>query len=399
MADGVRASARPPIEIGWVLAGAVDKVDVAAVRAAMTQVTAALEAGLPEFAWRLTLVHRREVALSVPAEPMRLLDLGVMERDAARWDFVFVITEAPLASEERPFMLGAPSQAVDAAVLSTARLDPEFAFEKTARAKREAMLARRVTALSMHLFGHLNDLPHSADGADYMYPPEGEEDLDRMQWLSQEGWERLRRRLVQVADPRIEEGEHVPNRLAFFAKAAWLNRDEVLTGVKRIAPWRFPLRYSRLTTAAASTQLILIITAEAWELGMSQPGLRVALLSLASLFGTSYYILMRQHLISRLRHRLSEQSVITNSSIGIGVLLGMATTYAALFVTTWLAAESLFGRELVHHWTESIPRIGARHYLSLSGFVASLGLLIGALGASFEEETYFRRVTMLDEET
>jgi len=34
----------------------------------------------------------------------------------------------------------------------------------------------------------------------------------------------------------------------------------------------------------------------------------------------------------------------------------------------------------------------------LSAFVASLGLLIGAFGASFEDQYYFRHVTHVDEE-
>ena len=41
--------------------------------------------------------------------------------------------------------------------------------------------------------------------------------------------------------------------------------------------------------------------------------------------------------------------------------------------------------------------VGAR--LVLAAFVASLGLVIGALGASFEEEHYIRHIAFVDEET
>ena len=43
--------------------------------------------------------------------------------------------------------------------------------------------------------------------------------------------------------------------------------------------------------------------------------------------------------------------------------------------------------------------LGWTHFLSLAGFIASLGIIIGALGASFEAQVYFRHVAFVDEET
>lgn len=391
--------ARPPVEFGWVLAGRMSAMDLQAAREAQTQAAAQLSAWFPAFSWKLPLVVRREVITDVPAEPMLLVDAGVLERDAARWDFALVLTEAPLRSHDKAFMLGAPSQALDVAILSTARLDPAATAPEIEPKERQHILATRIAALALHLFGHLNDLPHTTEPEDVMFDLRTEADLDRMRVLSAAAQERLRARLSDVADPRVEERGRIASRVGFHIKALWLNRHEVVTGVRRMAPWQFPFRYSRLTTAAASTLLVLIVTAEAWELGMSQPGWRVLLLSALSLLATSYYILMRQHLLSRVGQRLSEQSVITIGSVTASVVLGMLTTYVLLFSTTWIATRFLFGAALVQRWTEGVPEVGARHYLLLSAFVASLGLLIGALGASFEEESYFRRMAMLDEET
>lgn len=40
-----------------------------------------------------------------------------------------------------------------------------------------------------------------------------------------------------------------------------------------------------------------------------------------------------------------------------------------------------------------------QHYLSHAGLVAALGIVIGALGASFERQYYFQHITYVDEET
>jgi hypothetical protein len=97
---------------------------------------------------------------------------------------------------------------------------------------------------------------------------------------------------------------------------------------------------------------------------------------------------------------LSEQTVITNVSVTTVILLGMLTTYGLLFVGALGLSAILFRHQLVVSWASSLEgAISVHHYLILAAFVASLGLLIGALGASFEQHYYFRHVTYIDEET
>jgi hypothetical protein len=116
---------------------------------------------------------------------------------------------------------------------------------------------------------------------------------------------------------------------------------------------------------------------------------------------TSAYIVRRQQLLMRREvSLLSEQSVITNSTVTMVVLLGMLTTYSGLFCAALGLSAWLFPHELVVGWAASLNGdIQAVHYVVLAAFVASLGLLIGALGASFEQHHYFRHVTYIDEET
>ena len=78
----------------------------------------------------------------------------------------------------------------------------------------------------------------------------------------------------------------------------------------------------------------------------------------------------------------------------------MGTTYAMLFVVSLVLAWLIYPGAVVESWTPSLGRSPtAGHYLALSGFVAVLGLIIGALGASFEPRGYFRHVALVDEET
>jgi hypothetical protein len=70
-----------------------------------------------------------------------------------------------------------------------------------------------------------------------------------------------------------------------------------------------------------------------------------------------------------------------------------------LFSLTLLFAGALFPDQLVESWAASLAgQIGWQNYVCLAELVASLGILIGALGASFEGQDYFRHIAYVDEE-
>lgn len=395
---------RPPIELGWILLGRFDPPDREAVLAARERMLDSLAETFPAFEWRMPLVERDAAATPDREEVVSLLDLGVLERQAKSWDFALVVTGIDLRSFYKPFALGAPSRMLAVAALSTNRVDPRSSGRGPQAGERVEVMTRRLYALGLHLFGHLAGLAHSDEPQELMYDVRAVSDLDGMEHFAEDQLEDLSQELAEVADVRLEERkvERRPKgRLGFYLKAAWHNRGALADAVRHAHPWQFPYRLSRLTTAALSALLVLMITAEAWDLGMSQDPRFVALLSLGTLLVTSGYLLRRQRLLVRREvARLTELTVVTNVSIVVTVLGGMATTYAGLFALTLAGARLFFRRHLIEGWAASLDRrVQPEHYFIFAAFVASLGLLIGALGASFEEHFYIRHVAYVDEET
>lgn len=400
---GTEPELRPPIELGWLIVGRLDTPDREAVDRARERVLATLSGTFPGFRWLMPVVEREAPVVRTREAPVELIDQGAIERQAKGWDFAVVVTGAELQAFEKPFALGAPARSLAVAAASTIRIDPRASGRGGAGGDRVEVMARRLHALVLHLFGHLNGLEHAEDAHDLMFDVQAVEDLDRMAGLSEAGVKRLVQELDEVADLRLEERtrEEPRNRWAFYARAAWHNLDDIAGSIRQARPWEFPLRLSRLTTAAFSALLVLVITAEAWDLGMTQGRGFVAGLSVVTLVVTSGYILRRQRLLVRRQAaRLSELTVVSDVSIVLAVFLGMATTYAVLFSVTLLLAYALFSPRLVAGWAATLDGgIETAHYLVFAGFVASLGILIGALGASFEEQSYFRHVAYVDEET
>lgn len=387
------------IDIGWVLVGPVEAPTRAAVEQAVRHFVAFARERWPGFIWRSALVMRQRRATENLVEPVALLDLGLLELDAAHWDFAFVVTDAELRTHQKPFALGTPARSYGVAVLSTARLHPVGWGEAAAEPSHD--LAGRLFALAVHELGHLNDIPHSDAPDDFMFNLKDAPDLDHMRSLSAEGTAALQAQLVEVADLRIEERLQTASTVRFYLHGTWANRRQILSAVANMRPWAFPVRLSRLTTAALSTMVIFLITAEAWELGVSQDPALVAVLSIIALIATSLYILKRQHLVQRLRaQRFTEQRVLGNVSMVAAVMLGMTTTYACVFSIALTATQVLFSRRIVDAWANLGPSgASLAHFVVLSGFIAAVSILIGALGASFEAEGYFRHVALIDEET
>lgn len=386
MSDREGSPDRRPIEIDWAVLGGRDGGLVAVTCSARDRLRRGLEAALPGFDWRIrvTVVDARP---AVPVEPAEVISDRVGRDADPGADLLLVVTDQPLARYERPDARAAVSRATAAAVLSTDGLTPEDG--------NRDCLADRLAALALKAIGRLLGL--GADPADRVASAA---DPDRRPRPTPEEARHLRPALERIADPRVEEmagpAQAGPR---FYAQAILRNRIEIAQAVLRTRPWLFPLRLSRLTTAALSALLILVMTAEAWDLALRQPTWLVATSSVGALIGTSAFILARQQLLlHRGGGRLTELRVVSNVSIAVVVCAGMAVTYGALFVATLAFAAAFFDADLVGSWAPVNRTVTWRDFVLMSGFVATVGILIGALGASFEARGYFRHVAYVDEE-
>ena len=388
------------LEIGWIVAGKLEDIDLRAARNARDAVLAFFRETFPGTQFRMPMIHRDELVHDLREEAVVLLDYAVTQRNVKRWDYTIVVTSADLIGHYKTDALAAVSRTLESAVLSTTRIDPRASREQVDREERLSRLTHRIRELVLHSLGHLMGLDHAESPDNIMYEYSTIAELDAPKTLSPEQIAQVRREIEGTADNRLEEISHSrPTAATFYAQAAWLNRHEIVDAIVDAKPWQFPLRLSRLTAAAASAMLILLVTAEVWELSTSQSMLSVASLSALSVVFTTIYILIRQKLfVRRERSLLSEQNVVTNIATFSIVLSGILTTYWLFFTTTLLLGYVFFDANVVANWTDFKQTMPLGHYFLLSGFIASLGIFIGSLGASFEQQHYFRHITFVDEE-
>lgn len=386
------------IEVGWVLDGRLEEVDHAAARAAAEDARACMAETFPRFEWRMPIVERELV--QAPREaPVRLLETASLELAMHHWDFAVVVTGSDLESQDTPFAWAVPSRALGAAVLSTFRIDPNARRVRLPQGERRDAIRRRLVRLFTLAFGHLNGLPIERSGAGAMVAPSAERELDSRASYDEPQRAVLAGELERVGDERVEEehGAREHGALGFHVRAAWRNRREIFDLLARNRWWRFPLRMGRLTTAAVSALAVLLLTAESWEVGARQGGGTVLTLALGAIGATAIHVLRRQRLLAPTRPGPpTERAVAMRVSVTLVIVAGVATTYLLLLVAGFALSALLFEPALVERWTSTGASTTA--YARQAAVVASIAILVGALGASFEGQTYVKHVAWVDDE-
>lgn len=388
------------IEIGIVVVDMLDEVDQQALQLAHNRLTQWLQTHYAQFQWQITFLRREETKTAAQQEPSALMIEGSAVRDAEGWDFAFLITANELSARYKPYALAASSSALDLAVISTKRIDPQPYAIDGENEQRCEILAQRLSTLLLHCLCHINGLKSSEEDNNLMYRPQSASNLDSMQTLDEQQEQSVLENLNDVADIRLEETKSAAHfsTLRFYAHSAWINRREIYSATLHARPWEFPLRLVRLSAAATSAMLVLKTTAEAWELAGQQAIATLTLFLLVVIALGTFFVIIKQRLfVRRLRQTLTEQIVITNITATLIVLLGMLTTAAALMLLNAGLSALLYPGSLVASWT-GIELINWQHYLQANLLMTSLGLLIGALGASFEAQHHFRHIVFVDEE-
>ncbi|ABX06202.1 MAG TPA: hypothetical protein DEF47_18370 [Herpetosiphon sp.] len=391
---------KPLVEIGWVLIGTFEKIDEGAIRTARERTREYLRQHFPEFSWRVPIVVRPDPDPGdVLAEPIRLIDMAVTERLTKGWDFAIAFTATDLHSLSKQYTLGTPASGLDAAAISTARLDPTAQRSMVRKAERELVLSNRIWALFLHLLGDLLALPHNDDHSSPMSVPRVPEDLDAVHDFSSEEHEWMLESLTEVADLRVEEtGQSSRNPFFFTLRVLVRSGREIIAAVARNRPWILVWHLTKFTGAALSTLLILLFTAEVWDVGVRLPLAEVAGALGITIAGTTTFVVTRQRLLTRrTRFRLTEQVVVTDFAI-ILTILGSMLSMVLLLISAAMLVIWVVPNELAERWTD-FAILSLEHNLALAGTVTIIGLIVGALGASIEDQTTFRHVAFIDEET
>jgi predicted Zn-dependent protease len=374
---------KPLVNIGWVLAADERNQKVLkAYEQARQNVLTGLSEQFPQFHWEMPLIKRRRYPRRGALDPLPLLEMGVQEKIYGAWDYALVIVPNELNPRDRTFTIGVPSSALEVAVISSASLDFDQLFSE------------RLGALALHLLGHMWGLEHEDEGP--MSPPEDYKSLGVAAFPSKQQVIVIDR-LEEVADARLEEQQGHWGWLSFHWRTFWADPDGILTDIWGYKPWRLPFRMERLTAAAVVSIIFLLLSAEAWEIGINSSILPLGVGAVVSVLTATSFVFLGQNL-SQISREFGRREQLTRTRIILfcTLLLGMFVLWGVLFAGSYLAVIFV-PRGVSAGWLGNLPDSHelARH----ASFMATVGAFVAALGGNLEDEDEFKAQLLYDEET
>jgi hypothetical protein len=324
--------------------------------------------------------------------PSDFLDEASLRMAEGRYDAVVVVTDATLVSRHQRPVPGLASELARVAVVSTQRLrlGPR---DRPVRDLDDAAVRWNAAALLLHLVGHVLGLGHG-DGAmePFRFDPDrrsapGFDDVDR---------DHLRRRASAIPE-RHTEDRGVLRRVAFHLRWAARHPGQVLRPLARNRAPLLALSLPKLATAAVAPTLVLVFSAETWDVGVHLTDLAAAGFAAASILAATGYLTGVQDLLFPREDRaaLTEHTALVNVAVVLTVFAAIAGLFAMVGVLVLAIEVFVFPPDLITNWpTLENPQVGYADLVRTAAFVSTVGVVTGALAGGLESRTVLRHLAL-----
>jgi predicted Zn-dependent protease len=326
-------------------------------------------------------------------KPLDYLEIGLAEKLERKTNFLLIVTHAEMEAGRTPYVVAYPSRLANVGMISVRRLLPDF----WGGPQDDELAVNRLVSLMLHTLGHILNLDHTESSTNVMYDFASVEALDRMTHMSAVQTEQMRQNLETEAHDERARGSSI----SFWWRHVWGNLGVIGGTLGRANPLRLMSKLPTFLTAALSVVAVLFFSAEVWDVADTVEAYQVGLF-VALAIGVATFVLYRTFgfgtLLDR-EHLVSESTVVVQTTTFVAVMITVLTIFLFFFVLTFVAAVTIFPRELMSEWTSTGAANDAVDHFKLSLFLASMAVLTGSLGGRIDSKRLVRTVLFLDEGT
>ncbi len=313
------------------------------------------------------------------------------------YDVAIVVTDVTVTSSRDRYVPGLASPLARTAVVSTRVLRSRRRGEPTRSLDAPAVRWNAAT-LCCHLLGHVLGARHrDADGG-VMEPFRFDPDRRSVPSFDAPAERRLRSVARGVPDDEASTGErgHL-GRLAFYARSALRNPGQVLRALVESRALLLPLAMPKLATAALTPTLVIVFSAETWDVGFHLDNATAALFASTSVLAASVYLLFAQNLsFPRRRHQvITEHTALVNVAVFLILLSAMIGLFALIGGIMLVIELVVFPENLMSNWPSlQDPTVGVVDMVRTAAFISTIGVLSGALAGGLENRTVIRHLAL-----
>ncbi|WP_440005839.1 hypothetical protein [Halomicrococcus sp. SG-WS-1] len=342
-------------------------------------------ASVTDVAWRFYLEDAVPLADHDKRRPSEFLDRATHQMVEGPYDLILVVTDVPLVSSKERFVPGLASPLARVAIVSTNNLrsaprnDPRRSLEDDA-------VRWNTATLVVHLVGHMLGARHrDADGG-VMEPFQFDPDRRAVPSIDADVERYLHRIAAELSAAEARPRGPV-ERLTFHAASAVRNPGRILQALGNSRAPLLPLSLPKLSTAALAPTLVIVFSAESWDVGFHMTNVTAALFAAVSIFTATLYLLFVQNLsFPRKRHRIvTEHTALVNVTVFFVLLLAMVGLFGLVWAIILVIELVVFPPNLMSNWPSlEEPTVGFIDLVRTGAFISTIGVLSGALAGGIE---------------
>lgn len=348
-----------------------------------------------DVAWRFHTEEPAHLPDAADRRPAEFLDEATHRMSEGPYDVVVVLTDAPLRSNRERFVPGLASELSRVAVISTRDLR-RAPRGKPRRSLENSAVRWNAATLLLHLIGHVLGADHRIPDGGVMAPFRFDPERRAVPRFDAAVEQHLERIAGEVPEAASRSRDPV-RRLVFYVETVARHPGEILRALIQSRAPLLPFSLPKLATAALTPTLVIVFSAEAWDVGFHMDNATAALFATASIVAAAVYLLFIQNLsFPRKSHRvITEHTALVNVTVFLILLFAMAGLF--LIVGTIILAIELivFPPNLMSNWPSlEDPTVDIVDMARTAAFISTVGVLSGALAGGLENRNVVRHLTL-----
>lgn len=349
-------------------------------------------------AWRFHAAEPDRLSGPDPRYPSEFLEEAESRMVEGPYDLVVVVTDVPLLSRRERRVAGLASELGRVAVLSTytLRRSPR---DEPQRSLEDPPVRWNAAALLVHELGHVLGAGHDPAGETAMAPFAFDPDRSRVPPFDAAVADELRRIGARIPEEESRSRGRL-RRLGFYALSTARNPGKVASAVANSRGLFLPLSLPKLSTAAVVPTLVVVFSAETWDVGLNVSNGTVVLFAVSSVLLAATYLLFSHNLLfPRGSQRvLTEHVALVNVAVFCILLLAMTGLFLLVGLIMLTIEVVVFPPNLMTDWPSlENPTVGAVELVRIAGFIATIGVLSGALGGGLEKRAILRHLVLFED--
>lgn len=189
----------------------------------------------------------------------------------------------------------------------------------------------------------------------------------------------------------------LPRRLAFHMASIIRNPEKPFRTVVHSQAPVLALSLPKLATAAVTPALILVFSAETWDVGLHLGGPTLALIAATSVLAAAVHLMFVHNLFfpREPSQVITEHIALVNASVFLILVVAMLGLFV-LVGTIILAIELVvFPPNLMTNWPSlEDPTVGVADLVRIGAFISTLAVLSRALAGGIESRTALRHLAL-----